>query len=518
MIRLAAYLRDSGGERQELSVEQQRQAIERWCADNDAVVTSWYADAARPGSSAVGREQFQEMIRYFRAGATEAGVIMWKLSRFARDIDDSQFYKADLRRRGYRIISLADNIPEGPEGRFFEAALDWMNQRFLEDLSEDVKRGLRTVVEQYGVIPGTPPRGFMRQAVDLGPRRDGSRHTGHRWVPDPALADQVRLAFEMRAGGASLAQIATATGLYKSVNCYTTFFRNRLYTGVLEYGDLVIDNYCEPIVAAETFAAVQARQASIPRHPRREMASTYSLSGLAHCARCGAPLFGKTSGGRPGGNYDRYACTGAKARRDCDLPGIPRLAVERSVIQTLREIAYDPDYLAGRQEERLQARHNQQDAIERQRSELLPRLAALRRKADNLAEAIAEQPSATLKRKLAEVEREEAQVAAEVERLARAELELPAPYSAAELAEMAANLRQALDQAEGDPSLAREILRGLVARVNLDRDEWKVFGQVVFFFPGVGAPTESVSVGALSHRRTTYTAELVPVKFKKRQP
>ena len=97
------------------------------------------------------------MIRHFRSGeAKEKGLVIWKYSRFSRDVDDSAFYRADLRRMGYLIHSLNDNIPEGPEGRFFEAAIDWMNQRFLEDLSTDVKRGLHHLVQTYGCVPGTP--------------------------------------------------------------------------------------------------------------------------------------------------------------------------------------------------------------------------------------------------------------------------------------------------------------------------------------------------------------------------
>lgn len=50
----AAYARDSGGDHQELSTDQQRQAIERWAAQNDCTITMWFTDAARPGRSNAG--------------------------------------------------------------------------------------------------------------------------------------------------------------------------------------------------------------------------------------------------------------------------------------------------------------------------------------------------------------------------------------------------------------------------------------------------------------------------------
>ena len=186
------------------------------------------------------------MMHHFRDGAPEAGLVIWSYSRFARDFDDAQFYRADIRRRGYLFHSLNDEVPDGPMGRLFEAVIDWKNEQFLEDLSRDVKRGLSDLVRTHGALPGTPPRGFKREPVQIGARRDGRPHIVHRWVPDPELVPMVQQAFALRAAGASLNEIHQTTALYNSLNSYTTFFSNRLYIGILEFGDLTIENYCEP--------------------------------------------------------------------------------------------------------------------------------------------------------------------------------------------------------------------------------------------------------------------------------
>ena len=125
---LAAYLRNSGGDDQDLSIEQQEAAVAKWCSDNGYILTRVFKDAARPGSSTIGREAFHQLIVHFRdLDCQEYGIIVWKFSRFARDIDDSQFYRADLRQHGYEIYSLNDQVPSGLDGRLFEAAIDWMN-------------------------------------------------------------------------------------------------------------------------------------------------------------------------------------------------------------------------------------------------------------------------------------------------------------------------------------------------------------------------------------------------------
>jgi site-specific DNA recombinase len=318
---LAAYLRDSDGDSQDLSTAQQENEIHRWASRHGYLISRVFKEEARAGSSMVGRKGFKEMMRYFRqSGIQEVGVVFWKMSRFVRDIDDPQFYKADLRRRGYEIISLNDSILDGPEGRFFEAAIDWRNQRFLEDLSTDVKRGLRNLVETFGCVPGTPPRGFKRDAVQLGVRRDGQPRIGHRWVPDSEYIYKIKRAFDLKAAGYTVREIHREVGIYKSLNGYTTFFKNKLYTGILEYSGLVIEDYCEPIVDRGTFDRVQKivqshvkkqRLSNSLSHPRRS-SSNYILSGIAFCARCGAPLSGHSSGIHRGKQCTRYECSGGR--------------------------------------------------------------------------------------------------------------------------------------------------------------------------------------------------------------
>jgi DNA invertase Pin-like site-specific DNA recombinase len=154
---LAAYLRDSGGDRQENSTDRQLAEIQSWALRSGHTLAHVFTDSARPGSSTVGRDAFQEMIHLFRSPAcTLDGLVIWSWSRFARDINDAQFFRADLRRRGFEIYSVSDPIPDGPMGRFIEAAIDWKNQQFLADLSKDVKSGLATLVREHGAVPGTP--------------------------------------------------------------------------------------------------------------------------------------------------------------------------------------------------------------------------------------------------------------------------------------------------------------------------------------------------------------------------
>jgi len=55
------------------------------------------------------RHRFNEMIDQSQHPATRpTGIITWNYARFARDLDDSQYYKATLRKGGIVIHSLND--------------------------------------------------------------------------------------------------------------------------------------------------------------------------------------------------------------------------------------------------------------------------------------------------------------------------------------------------------------------------------------------------------------------------
>jgi len=331
---VAAYLRDSGGEEQELSVIQQESEIRAWCKKRGLNLSRIFSDAAKPGSSTVGRTEFHAMLEHFKNGASEAGVIIWRSNRLGRNVNDTQFYKADLRRRGYIVHSLMDDIPEGPAGQLVEFVLDWKDQVFLDQLSEDVKRGLRHNLEAYGVLPGSPPRGFRRELVHIGKKRDGSERIGARWVPDPDLVPLVQKAFELRAQGLGLMEIQRQIPLYKSKNCWATFFDNELYTGVLHFGDLTIPDYCTPIISRELWQAVQSQRRLDKKrqHPRRQMNSDILLSGLIECQDCGALMNYHYVG-----EWEYYACSARQRSGTCNARHIPLKAVHAEVLRLLRE-------------------------------------------------------------------------------------------------------------------------------------------------------------------------------------
>jgi DNA invertase Pin-like site-specific DNA recombinase len=487
--RVCAYLRDSGHEEQDLSVEQQESEIRAWCLASGLLLTHVYTDAAAPGSTTVGRDAFLEMIHAFRApDCPEAGLVVWKFNRFARDIDDAQFYKADLRRRGYIIHSINDQVPAGLDGRFFEAAVDWMNARYLEDLSADVKRGQHHLVAQHGALGGLPPRGFKREAVKLPAHRDGSTHIVHRWVPDPDLVDRVQLAWRMRAAGASYIKINQVTNLYKSTAAYERFFSNKLYIGVMQFSDQVVENYCPPIIDQETWLQVQAIQQRSKKavstsadHPRRNQ-SIGLLSGLIHCARCGSAMNAETVQfrGTAKYRYEYYTCNGI-SRHTCDQRKIPRAPVDNTVIEQLAEIILAPEYLFALRQERIAENANVGKQRKTERTRLSRTLAALRARIKHTTDLATEPGSPrALLAKLTELESEETALLTQITAIEKPLQPVPAIE---EIAQNARKMRNIL--ADGSNPHIPAILRGIIFRITVDVvDPGKtITGMIEYFDP-----------------------------------
>jgi len=520
---IVAYLRDSGGEEQDLSVSQQEDALREWALENNLVITHFYKDMAQSGGSVVGREQLHSLMNTFRHGCPERGVVVWKYNRFARNIDNAQFYRAEIRSRGYIFYSLNDEIPDGPAGRIFEALIDYKDEQYLIDLSIDVKRGLRDLVKTHGCVPGIPPRGFKREPVTIGQRRNGSAHVAHRWVPDPETASLVLKAFEMRASGASLGQIQTETNLYGGVNSYRTFFSNKLYIGILEFSELVIDDYCEPIVPTQLWEAVQEKQrhyrghhhvrAGSPDHPRRKN-SKFLLSGLARCARCGSPLYGHSSHQRNGTTYDSYFCTRAYRKRDCVRHRIPRQIFEDAVLSTLTDHILQLKVMEAARITLVAQQSGRLAEQEQKKRQLKRRLSKVSREIGNLSKAIAVSGHSTaLLELLSESETFKTQLLTSLGELNTSALQPVPEINEKDLQANVLEIKRLIQ--DGDPEKLRTILRGYVDHVDVDRDGNELFGVIFYFYPP-SVPISGLPSGPPQYRHSIQFPFAVPALKKSR--
>lgn len=353
--RVIGYLRVSGEtQKGKGTIAGQLQELERYVQGNGLIlVHPPFVDEAKPGSSTAPRDGFNSMINYAHQEPRPCdGIIFWSWSRFSRDRDDAHFFKADLRRRGYVLVSLSDDMPHADGLEYvLESMVHWKDQQYLEQLSRDTKRGLH-LLARHGYAPGGfPPRGYKAEHLEV--EIAGKKRSVARWVPDAEWAPRVLEAWQMRANGASYQEIIDKTGIYSSRDSLITHFRNKTYLGYRICGEIEVPDAHEPLVSVELFDAVQQTLYERPkrgetwtaaRHPRRYN-SPHLLSGFVRCAYCGGALVGRTCNTGRHRNWRYYAC-GTKNRKgwkSCPSRTIPAEHLESAVVGMVMDklLTYD---------------------------------------------------------------------------------------------------------------------------------------------------------------------------------
>lgn len=482
--RLAAYFRDSGGVNQDKSVAQQEAAVGEWCRERGYILARVFKDIARSGMSA-DRAEFQAMIQYFSNEAQEAGLLVWEFSRIARDLDDFQYYVSMLRRAGYVVHSITDNIPQGIDGQLLENIIAWKNAKYSLDLRKNIRRGQQYVSTVYHAYRGQCPMGYKLQPVNIGKRRDGSDHVIQQLIIDPDTAPLVIKAYEMRSVGATFREIHQELHLFPYLSSYTVMLRNDLYLGRRKIGDVMIDDFCPPIIEQDLFEAVQrvnerrANQTGA-EHPRR-VRSRFILSGLLYCAKCGRAMYGRNVGNGYK-HYDYYTCNSrAISVGRCGAKDIPKLSLEQLVLAAVETRLLQPDVLAEMYAEYLRQSQEGDTEQEAQRARLNAERADVTREIAHIISAIKDAGhSAALLTSLTSLERRQAEIS---ETLAR--LDHSPPVIELDIAEIASSIGAALEAANEVEKA--EILRGFIERVTVEKINGTLMGEIEYSLPIEGA-------------------------------
>lgn len=363
------YLRDSGGDNQDLS--SQRAFVLAYCQHYKLQIIREFEDSAISGGSTAGRDDFQAMIEMAHSSKKPLvdALLYWDTKRFARNQLDSQYYKADLRRRGYRLLSLSDDIPDNELSGVFEAFLEWKAQKDREDLSKDIRRGMSHIValkgadgNYLGIFPGAAPTFFAGIKFDTGLKRnDGSPRIIQRLVPDSQMWPLGQEMWRMRAERASYLDIERTLRIFPNngnpSSAYYHIFRNEIYIGRLHYSGQVYDNFVPRLATPEQWERVQALNYSRPQaktsfpsdkiHPKAGRGD-FLLSGLCKCAYCEANIHGSTNRRRERSTAWRYYICSTKDKwpEECrESKRIPARVIEDSFMELILDRVMTPAYV-----------------------------------------------------------------------------------------------------------------------------------------------------------------------------
>jgi hypothetical protein len=253
------YLRDSGGYAQELSVPQQKAELIEYCEHYGLVIAHVFADVAKSAGSWQG-DAFLDAIEMSLDATLRPRVCYcgtWVCVRW-------KFAVRWVRHYGMVVHSLTN-----PSGGL--SGLWWNNWWIIQrGETHQTSPGCKNVP----TLPGyslRPPAQYLRYVV-LGKKRDGNERKASRWVPDLEIWDMVKLAWQMRADGCAYDKIQKATGriLYRSKNCWPTFFHNKAYLGIGVWGELEIPDH-HPAAIAGTWMLSETGECHIASANREHL-------------------------------------------------------------------------------------------------------------------------------------------------------------------------------------------------------------------------------------------------------
>ncbi len=324
-----------------------------------------YTDPAVSGSS-MNRPGLQALMRHIETGGVKV-ILIFKLERMSRNIDEFGPFRSFLRKHGCRLESATEDISEStPSGRLKNNLMLSFSQYEKENTAEKTQVKMLQQAKRGYWNGGAVPYGY-----------DYDKNT-QTLKPHPEEAPVVRRVFEQTAQLVSLEEVADALnreGLRTRARVFRrtdgterTIGRRRfrsdglrmmvtnpIYRGVIRYAGQEYPGRHEALVASDTWEQANAAVAKLvrpaPAIKLEQDKHFHLLKGLVHCGCCHRALVPHASGNRDaaGGYYRYYYCSNlVKERADarCTVRRIAAGSLENVVIQFLSELGKHPDIIS----------------------------------------------------------------------------------------------------------------------------------------------------------------------------
>jgi site-specific DNA recombinase len=321
-MRCVIYLRVSTREQVEkgegeegFSIPAQREACTRHIRDAGWSLVDEYVDRGESARSA-DRPALKEMLARIAEERDVDAVVVHKIDRLARNMEDHVAIRALLRRRSVALVSVTENVEETASGRLVEGIHALMAEFYSANLASEIRKGLSQKAKMGG-FPHGAPLGYVNLREVIAGRQVA------RIVPDAERAPLITLAFEHYATGEwtlqRLAGELAHRGLRnrarrdhepKAVTWQglAKILANPVYVGIVEWNGVRHPGTHEPLAGPETFRRVQELLGARAARGTRERKHPHYLKGLLHCGVCGRRLSIQHSKGR----YTYFFCLGQK--------------------------------------------------------------------------------------------------------------------------------------------------------------------------------------------------------------
>lgn len=338
-LRAAVYIRySSENQRDGYSVEYQLDECKKYIKEQGYEFINAYIDEAVSGKSTNNRDAFFSLLSDVKNGLYDV-VIVYKYSRFARNLMEATLYRQQIEKNGAKLISAMERIDDStPEGRMMRNIIMTMDEYYSDNLSTFVQSSMYTAAKQGKYLGGILPYGF-------------SVNENGEFIENKAEADVVRRVFELRAAGAMPADILRIfrdegvrgrNGKPFTQQLLNKIVRSEKYIGTYKYAvkgyePIYIENAFAPIVSRELWDKVQiiVDNLNVKRAAKgRARKNIYPLTGKIFCACCGEPFTGNSKGN----GLAYYTCRGQDKMQICKNGSVLKPVLEDYVFGKIKEL------------------------------------------------------------------------------------------------------------------------------------------------------------------------------------
>ncbi len=186
------YLRVSTKEQAEggYSIAAQREACISYIADKGLNLVGEFSDRGESARS-VDRPGLQEMLAKIKDDSSIDAVVVHKLDRLARNIEDHAGIRAMFRSNKIQLISVSENLEDSASGKLVEGILAAIAEFYSANLAGEVKKGMRQKAREGG-WPARAPFGYQNIRD-----KNGTAQV----TPEAAEAEVVKEVFRLYATG-----------------------------------------------------------------------------------------------------------------------------------------------------------------------------------------------------------------------------------------------------------------------------------------------------------------------------
>ena len=338
-LRAAVYIRySSENQRDGYSIEYQMDECKKYIAEQGFAFEKAYIDEAVSGKSANKRNAFFELLADVKQGLYDV-VVVYKYSRFARNLMEATLYRQQIEKHGAKLISAMERIDDStPEGRMMRNIIMTMDEYYSDNLSTFVQSSMYTAAKQGKYLGGILPYGF-------------NVNENGEFIENKQEADIVRRVFELRAAGAMPADILRIfrdegirgrNGKPFTQQLLNKIVRSEKYIGTYKYSvkgydPIYIPNAFAPIVDKELWDKVQhiVDNLNVKRAAKgRARKNIYPLTGKIFCACCGEPFTGNSKGN----GLAYYTCRGQDKMQICKNGSISKQVLEDYVFDKIKTL------------------------------------------------------------------------------------------------------------------------------------------------------------------------------------